>query len=531
MTDVALSQSGLRRIIGRQPEAHALVTAFVEALGATVAIEDADGRRLHGEGEPLPGGERFAVCSGETSLGFVRGPERTRAVAILLEHLAQREIERKALGTEVLHLYREINLIYSFSEKLAALLDLERVAALTLQEARHLIVATDGVIMLLDEQTGALSSVAGFGDELTGLEGFSRGHGIVGAVAASGIGELVNDIDHDPRRVTSQTSLKALICAPMKVGERVIGLIALGSTVPMPYTAAELKLLNTLALQTATAIENARLFERTIQAAQEREQLLALHQAAELARAKLESEMKLAARIQADLFPADLPRPDGYHLAARNRPARRCGGDYYDALTLVGPGGDDRLLLCVADVSGKGLPAALLMSNMQATLRALLGRVMSLPLLAGHASDLLYAATSPEKYVTAALAELEPATGRLRFVGAGHLDNVILRADGSIVSLASTGAPLGLLPPGLPYGETSEVLRPGDALVLYSDGVTDAQSADDEEFGEQRLHEILRAVAGQPTEAIIDRVFETIETFVADTPQFDDMTMLVVRRL
>ena len=113
----------------------------------------------------------------------------------------------------------------------------------------------------------------------------------------------------------------------------------------------------------------------------------------------------------------------------------------------------------MADVSGKGLPAALLMSNMQATLRALLGRIASLPVLAGHASDLLYAATSPEKYVTAALVELEPATGRLRFVGAGHLDNVILRADGSIVSLASTGAPLGLLPPGLPYGETSEVLR------------------------------------------------------------------------
>lgn len=530
MSPVTLSRAGLRQIIGRQPEAQALVSAFVEALDATVSIEDAEGRLLHGEIDSSSTGERFAVRHGDTSLGFVTGPERTRAVATLLEHLAQRESERKALGAEVLHLYREINLIYSFSEKLAALLDLDRVAALTLQQARHLIVATDGVVVLLDEATGALTSVAGFGDELTRLEGFHRGHGIVGAVAATGIGEVVNDVDHDPRRVTSQTTLKALICAPMKVGERVIGLIAFGSAVPMAYTAAELKLVNTLALQTATAIENARLFERTIQAAQEREHLLALHQAAELARAKLEGEMKLAARIQADLFPSELPRPEGYHLAARNRPARRCGGDYYDALTLVGPEGDDRLLLCVADVSGKGLPAALLMSNMQATLRALLGRIPSLPLLAGHAGDLLYAATSPEKYVTAALAELEPSTGRLRFVGAGHLDNVILRADGSIVSLASTGAPLGLLPPGLPYGETSEVLHPGDALVLYSDGVTDAQGADDEEFGEPRLHDILRSVAGQPTEVIIDRVFSAIETFVADTPQFDDMTMLVVRR-
>ncbi len=526
MSKVAVPPTGLKQIIGRQPEAHALVSAFVDALGGAVSIEDAEGRLLHGETSSHA--ERFAVQHGDSSLAFVRGPERTRAVATLLQHLAARERERKALGAEVLHLYREINLIYSFSEKLAALLDLERVAALTLQEARHLIVATDGVIMLLDEASGALTSVAGFGDALTRLEGFTRGRGIVGAVAETGIGELVNDIEADPRRVASQTALRSLLCAPMKVGERTIGVIAIGSTVPMQYTAAELKLLNTLALQTATAIENARLFERTIQAAQERERLLAMHQAAELARAKLEGEMKLAARIQQDLFPASLPQPDGYQLAARNRPARRCGGDYYDALALDESGG--RLLLCVADVSGKGLPAALLMSNMQATLRALLGRVPLLPQLAGHASELLFAATSPEKYVTAALAELDAVTGALRFVGAGHLDNVILRADGAVVPLTSTGPPLGLLPRGLPYGETSEMLRPGDALVLYSDGVTDAQAAGDEEFGEARLHDTLRAVAGQPTEAIIDRVFETIETFVADTPQFDDMTMLVVRR-
>ena len=126
-----------------------------------------------------------------------------------------------------------------------------------------------------------------------------------------------------------------------------IGIIALGSTMPMAYTAGELKLLNTLALQTATAIENARLFERTLQAARERERLLALHQEAELARAKLESEMLLAARIQQDLFPAALPQVDGYELAARNRPARRCGGDYYDALT-AGRRGRRRAGCCCA---------------------------------------------------------------------------------------------------------------------------------------------------------------------------------------
>ncbi len=523
-----MARVALRQIVGRQPATQALLKAVSEALGADVVVEDAEGRLLHGVSTSV-NGLRYPIMHEDTSLGWVAGPVQARAVATLLEHLAEREVERKALGAEVLHLYREVNLIYSFSEKLAALLELERVAQLTLQEMRHLIVATDGVIMLLDEQSGVMTSIAAFGEEMTTLEGFERGRGIVGAVAASGVGEIVNDVDSDPRRVTERTALKALICAPLNVGERVIGIIALGSTLPMAYTAAELKLLNTLALQTATAIENARLFERTVQAAEERERLLALHQEVVLARARLENEMTLAARIQADLFPASLPSIDGLELAARNKPARRCGGDYYDALT-VGPSGDERLLLCVADVAGKGLPAALVMSNMQATLRALLGRTSSLPQLARQANELLYGATSPEKYVTAALAELSPSTGAVRFVGAGHLDNVILRADGSVVTLSSTGAPLGLLPDGLPYGQSEQTIEPGDCLVLYSDGVTDAQNADGEEFGEDRLFHSLRSVAGQSALTILDHVFDALDAFVAGALQFDDITVLVVRR-
>ena len=115
-----------------------------------------------------------------------RATAARRPMATLLDHLVTKEIERKALGAEVLHLYREINLIYNFSEKLAALLEVERVASLTLQQARQLIVATDGVIMLLDEDSGVLTAVAGFGDEMPVLQGFRRGHGIIGTIAADG---------------------------------------------------------------------------------------------------------------------------------------------------------------------------------------------------------------------------------------------------------------------------------------------------------------------------------------------------------
>jgi serine phosphatase RsbU (regulator of sigma subunit) len=518
----------LKQVIGRQQEARALVESVAQALGVAVSVEDNDGHLLQGLAQP-DAAFRFPVQHADQPLGWVSGPESSRALASLLEHLVAREVERKALGGEVLHLYREINLIYSFSEKLAALLDVERVAQLTLQEARQLIDATDGTILLLDEESGALSSVASFGKEMARLSQFRRGVGIIGTVAEAGVAEVVNDVDEDPRRSVRDTTLRALVAAPLKVGERVIGVVALGSSTPTAYTAAELKLLTTLALQAATAIENARLFERTIEAARERERLLALHKEAEVARAKLESELTLAARIQADLFPASLPRVMGYELAARNRPARQCGGDYYDALPVPASGG--RLLLCVADVAGKGLPAALVMSNMQATLRALLGRSTSMPSLAGEANELLFATTSPEKYVTAALVDLDPVSGAIRWVGAGHLDNVILRADGDAVPLVSTGTPLGLLPPMLPYDEIAHDLAPGDTLVLFSDGVTDAQDALGEEFGDARLLGELRQASSLPVAALVDRVFAAIDAFAGATPQFDDITMLVVRRL
>jgi phosphoserine phosphatase RsbU/P len=523
-----VSRLELKQILGGTSNAGVLLAAIADALRVPYAIEDDRGRLLHGD-RPSEPAERFAVSWDGRDLGWVSGPTEAGLLAGLLEHLASREGERKALGTEALQLYREVNLIYSFSEKLAALLDVERVAQLTLQEARHLIVATDGVLMLLDEHSGALATVAGFGDELPGLAGFRAGHGVIGAVAATGIAEVIHDVHADPRRVVDDPGVRSLICAPLKVGERVTGVIAIGSTLPIAYEARELKLLTTLALQTATAIENARLFERTVQAARERERLLALQQETELARAGLEREFELAARIQAGLFPASLPDLNGYDLAARNQPARQCGGDYYDAL--LASAASDRVLLCVADVSGKGLPASLLMSSLQATLRALATRTESLGALTARMSELLYLSTGDNKYATAALLDLDTATGAAHYVSAGHTDSLLLRAGGSAEHLHSTGVPLGLLPPGLPFEETSLTLASGDVLVIYTDGVSEAVNAAGDEFGDARLADIVRHASGAPSAAIVDQVFDAIEAHAGDTPQFDDITLMVLRRL
>jgi sigma-B regulation protein RsbU (phosphoserine phosphatase) len=188
------------------------------------------------------------------------------------------------------------------------------------------------------------------------------------------------------------------------------------------------------------------------------------------------------------------------------------------------------VLCCVADVSGKGVPASLLMSHMQATLRALLGRSGSLTDLTASASDLLHGSTAPNKYVTAALVELDPPTGDVCYVSAGHINSLLIRRTGEVAPLASTGAPLGLLPPGLGYGDTRARLGSGDCLVICSDGITDAQNEAGEEFGEERLAAVVAACRHELPSAIVGRTFDAVDAFAGAAPQFDDITMLVLKR-
>jgi len=170
------------------------------------------------------------------------------------------------------------------------------------------------------------------------------------------------------------------------------------------------------------------------------------------------------------------------------------------------------------------------MSNMQATLRALLGRIPTLTELAAHTNELLYATTPSNKYVTAILVEVDPVSGVCRYVNAGHTDCLLLRVTGEAVWLKATGTPLGLIP-AMPYEEESLTLGPGDLVALYSDGVTEAQDIDENEFGEQRLADFLRPIAHEPARVLVDRVFDEVDRFAGQAPQYDDITLLIVKRM
>jgi len=291
------------------------------------------------------------------------------------------------------------------------------------------------------------------------------------------------------------------------------GLVILG---PRPgnhsFSEGDLEFGAGLVAQAAVAFENSWYFKEALE------------------RRKVEQELALAATIQENLFPARLPQIDGYDLDARNRPARHCGGDYYDILPLTRRDGTKGYLICVADVAGKGLPASLLMSNMQATLRALLEGIDSLPALAARMNELLHATTPSNKYVTAILIDFDPSSGEARYVNAGHTDCLLLRGDGESVWLKGTGTPLGLIP-DLPYTEESLRLDPGDLLALFSDGVTEAQSPEEVEFGEGRVVGLFRQLADRSAHRIVGSVFEEIDRFAGDAPQYDDITLFVLKRV
>ncbi|HEX8473227.1 MAG TPA: SpoIIE family protein phosphatase [Pyrinomonadaceae bacterium] len=300
---------------------------------------------------------------------------------------------------------------------------------------------------------------------------------------------------------------------PLRSSDASSGVVILGTRFGnVPYTDADLEFGTGLVAQAAVAFENSWYVRETLE------------------RKKIEQELALAATIQQQLFPESLPRIDGYDLAAHNRPARQCGGDYYDALPIVDISDHHHYLFCVADVSGKGLPASLLMSNMQATLRALLGRVPSLADLAARTNELLHATTPSNKYVTAVLVQFDPVTGTARYVNAGHNGGLLLRgSDGEAEWLKPTGTPLGLLA-GLPYEEATIQLQPGDLLALFSDGIPEAQDASENEFGEEKLLIHLREIFKERADTIVARVFQQIDIFAGATPQYDDITLMVIKR-
>ncbi len=310
--------------------------------------------------------------------------------------------------------------------------------------------------------------------------------------------------------------LDARMLIQLRARERMTGLLALGPrTSGRAYSPEEKLVLLSVAGQLALVVENSKLLERMVE------------------EERLRRELAMAAEVQRRLFPERPPVSAAFELAGYCEPARKVGGDYYDFLAFDG----GQTGLVVADVAGKGISAALLMSTLRATLRAQVAgcrpdasRDGSLAELVSTLNRLLCQATGPASFVTFFYAQFDQTTRRLAYVNAGHNPPLLLRAGGpdEFCQLEPGGTVVGIFEHCAYEQETVQMLA-GDVLLAYTDGLTEAMSASGEEFGEARLREALRETAGLPADEMRDEIVGRVRDWCADAPQHDDLTLVVMK--
>lgn len=263
----------LKHIVGKKNESTQLLASLIQQYGTDLFIEDEAGSVLLGTPQPATA-HQFPVVLEDATLGWVKGGEQGAPIATLLTVLAQKEWEKKKLGTEVLNLYQELNLIFNFSEKLAQTMGQSSIAQIALDEARRLIHSQAGVVALWDEKSGQMQLLAAFGEAVFNQDKINEHLSQLLQIALSGQSEITSELTELKQGGVVAPAVQSLIYAALKVKHRVMGAIVLATTEATPYSAADLKLLITLALQASLAIESTLLYEKNLRAAQEREEAL-----------------------------------------------------------------------------------------------------------------------------------------------------------------------------------------------------------------------------------------------------------------
>ncbi|HEY3458199.1 MAG TPA: GAF domain-containing SpoIIE family protein phosphatase [Bryobacteraceae bacterium] len=306
--------------------------------------------------------------------------------------------------------------------------------------------------------------------------------------------------------------LETQLLVPIARRSEMLGFLSFGPKISeAPYSPSDLQLLQSVASQTGFAIENSRLSSAMASEIAERE--------------VLNRELAIAREVQQRLFPQERPSIAGVDLVGVCRPAREVGGDYYDFFALAG----DVLGLAVGDVSGKGVPASLLMASLQASLRGqILAGAANIDQLVANVNSLVYGTSSVNRYATFFYAQYSPLQRLLTYVNAGHNPPVLLRKHSTVVRLEAGGLPVGLLPAARYEGASIDI-EAGDLLLLFSDGISEAMNEQEEEWGEENMLCTLKACSSMEPAGIVKALFEAADAFTGRAPQHDDMTLVVAR--
>lgn len=442
--------------------------------------------------------------SGAAATARPAGDDPLTALLVTAIGLARARQQLKQQSFQVNLRVVELEALYDVGLAIAGTLDLERLADEILLRAVSLLDARRGGLWLLENGSYVLRGTIGG----TATETVAPSDPRLAALLAAGDGARPASADDGASLLPGALHELAV---PIESDGKPEGLLVVGDKESRegvgPFEATDRRTLSLFANQAAIALENAQ-----------------LHRAA-LEKERLEREMELAADIQRRILPKGAPDLPGWDLVGWYRPARQVGGDYFDFLPLAA----GRLGIALGDVSGKGVPAALMVSTLHSALRLMLDAGEVGPELLFRLNQHIVDSSTPNKFITLFLLGLDPGSGVASYLNAGHNPGLLVRRDGGVVDLPAGGLPIGLLP-GTSYRAATLALAPGDLLCLYSDGITEATSPQDVEFGEERLVELLRAGQGRPLAAIADSIGDAARAFAAGRPQGDDQTVVLLRR-
>ncbi len=370
-----------------------------------------------------------------------------------------------------------------------------------------------GVLMLKNESTQALEpKVVRVQNAALRNQSIFVSQTIVKTALERNSAILISDIQADEglRAQISvvQAQIHSALCVPLWNNQDIIGLIYCDRvSLIEQFTEDDLRLLTLLANLAAVKIENARLFEESIKALQ------------------YEREISLAVQIQKNFLPREEPDFAPYEISGSARACRHVGGDYYDYI----PIDKDRLAVVVADVSGVGVSASLLMASLRGALHEKFPGTVELSELAAKLNDFVYSSSDSHLFISFFLAILDRTRDKLGYVNAGHNPPLLLERKGPARSLESTGPCLGMFP-AQTFAEQTLTLGPGDILCLYTDGIVESRKGEHDEYGVDRLAAKIKELGGLPAGEIKDKIFEDVFAFSGCTEAGDDMTLVVIKR-
>jgi phosphoserine phosphatase RsbU/P len=406
-----------------------------------------------------------------------------------------------------------LELLYRLSQTFNSSLDLDEVLNRVMDEVIAVTRAERGFLML-QEGDGQLRFHAARGIEQQTIDTpeFHISRGLVARVAEARQPLLTSDALSDDRFSMRQSvvnlRLRSILCVPLLFRDKLVGIIYVDNRLQAGlFTPADLELLTAVAASAAIAIDNARLYQVAIE------------------KGRLEQELQLARDLQRSLLPQYAPRLPGWQFVARWQPARQVAGDFYDFIPV-----GDRLGFIIADVSDKGMAAALFMALSRSILRATLSQAGPVDGII-QANRLICADAVDGMFVTLFYGLLDPATGVLTYVNAGHDPPLLYDAAADQwQTLSLTGPVLGV-DEAMAYEQRTIRLNPGDFLLLYTDGVTDATNSQRQEFGRARLHQVVTAERRASALSLMSALEQALFDFVGGSEPFDDVTILLVKRL